>query len=237
MKSFIYGYLSLIIVLFTSCQDENYKNGYNAGYIEGITVGYNKGHEDGFAEGNIEGLSKSSEGLILFDNVNPNLWKVINWICILTILISLVIVSWGMIFTNKKSEDWRQILAKMLVILLSLLTSYLIIPKINLIWFFNPGLNIYEAIISYILTIIGVFISGKYLVDLFYSRNEIILEIFIIFVSSFFLWFMGYILINNKYLFGDRPLFGNNLIICFTLGIIGFIIYSLLYPRTLIKKA
>jgi hypothetical protein len=236
MKRYLIPILTLFVFLFlSSCEDENYNRGYNNGFDKGKQEGYNQGHSAGYAEGHTaalaEVLSKSSEGYILFDSVNPNLWKVINWISVITILISLIIVIGAMIFANVDVDEWRKILAKVLVLLLSLLASYLIIPKINLIWFFDPGLNALGAFIIYIVTIIVVYFIGKFLVDLFYSENVISLEMFIIFVTSFFLWFIGYLLLNNRYLFGDKPLFGNNLIICITIGVIGFLIYSLLHPR------
>lgn len=241
MKKHIYIILTLFsLSLLISCDDSGYNQGYNAGkragYNQGQQAGYTKGQQAGYTKGyNVglaDGLSKSSQGIILFDSVNTDLWKVINWISIIAILISLIIVVIAMISANIEEYEWRKIVAKILVLLLSLLVSYFIIPKINFIWFFNPGISILGTFIVYILSFLGVFFLGKYLVDLFYRKAEIAIEMLIIFIASFFIWFISYLLLNSQYLFGNKPLFGNNLIICITIGIISVIIYSLLHPHT-----
>ncbi len=201
MKRHIYYILTfLFLSLLISCDNLNYNQGYNNGKQAGYSQGHQAGYSEGYTVGFAEGLSKSSEGIVLFDSVNPNLWKIVNWISIIAILISLIIVVWIMIFANDGEEKWRKIVAKILVILLSLLVSYLVIPKINFIWFFNPMISSLTAYIVYIIAISGVFFIGKFLVDLFYRKTEIGIEILIIFIASFFIWFMSYLLLNNKYL-------------------------------------
>jgi hypothetical protein len=195
---------------------------------EGKMHGYEQGYQDGYMNGFNAGFDKPKEGLVLFNDVNPFIWKTTYIISVITILFALLLVLRAVMYLNYKPSEWKKTLAKWLVLLVGLLISYFIIPRVNLIWFFDPPFNKYIGYLVCIAVIVGIYFAGKKLSALVSEKRTDRTDIIIILITSLFLWFVTYIVINGQYLFGHTALFGHHLIICFAIGIIAFNVQLLL---------
>ncbi|NOQ72600.1 MAG: hypothetical protein GQ574_11390 [Crocinitomix sp.] len=225
MKRYLFPIITLIL-LFTagSCQELTVDEAFD----KGKTQGYNEGHQEGYADGFNAGYDKPKSGLLLFNDVNPNLWKTTYIISVITIIFSLLLVFRAVMYLNYRPSEWKKTLAKWLVLLVGMLVSYFIVPRINLIWFFDPPFNKYIAYLVCIAAIVGIYFLGKRLSTLVSEKRSDRTDVIIILLTSLFLWFITYIVINGQYLFGHTALFGHHLIICFAIGIIAFNINLLL---------
>lgn len=225
MKRFLFPIVTMIL-LFTagSCQELTPEEAFDKGQRQG----YSQGHEDGYEKGFNAGFDQPKEGLLLFNNVNPNLWKTTYIISVITIIFSLLLVLRAVMYINYNASEWKKTLAKWLVLLVGLLVSYFIVPRINLIWFFDPGFNKFIGYLVCVIAIVGIYFAGKKLSVLVSEKRTDGMDVIIILITSLFLWFITYIVINGQYLFGHTALFGHHLIICFAIGIIAFNIHLLL---------
>lgn len=230
MKRYLSPLFALILLLtIGSCQELTAEQAFE----KGTRQGYNEGHEEGYADGFNAGFDKPREGLLLFNDVNPNIWKTTYVISVITILFALLLVLRAVMYLNYNPSEWRKTLAKWLVLLVGLLVSYFIIPRINLIWFFDPGFNRFIAYIVCITAIVGIYFAGRKLSTLVSEKRSDGTDVLIILLTSLFLWFITYIVINGQYLFGHNALFGHHLIICFAIGIIAFNIHLLLLSESI----
>ena len=225
MKRYLSPIFALILLLMVgSCQELTAEEAFD----KGIKQGYNEGHEDGYVDGFNAGFNDPREGLLLFNNVNPGIWKTTYVISVLTIIFALLFLLRAVMYLNYNPSEWKKTLAKWLVLLISLLISYFIIPRINLIWFFDPPFNKFVAYIVCIAAIVGIYFAGRKLSTLVSEKRSDSTDVLIILLTSLFLWFITYIVINGQYLFGHNALFGHHLIIFFAIGIIAFNVYLLL---------
>jgi uncharacterized protein YhhL (DUF1145 family) len=225
MKRYLIPFITLFLLFAAgSCQEMTVEEAFD----KGKTQGYNQGHEEGYTDGFNAGFDKPKEGLLLFNDVNPFIWKTTYIISVIAILFVLLLALRAVMYLNYKSSEWKKTLAKWLVLLVGLLVSYFIIPRINLIWFFDPPFNKYIGYIACIAVIVGIYFAGKKLSALVSEKRTDRTDIIIILITSLFIWFVTYIVINGQYLFGHTALFGHHLIICFAIGIIAFNVRSLL---------
>lgn len=212
------------LLCITSCQNISSDDAFE----KGRTKGFGEGHEQGYVDGFNDGFEKPKNNLVLFTDVNPVIWKTTYIISVITILFSLFMILRALLYVNYKPSEWKKSLARWLVLLLGLLVSYFIVPRINLSWFFDPGFGNLIAYIVFIIAIVAIYFLGKFLATIMGEDRTDGQDIMLILISSLFLWFITYIVINSHYLFGHQALFGHHLIISFAIGIIAFSIHLLL---------
>lgn len=199
---------------------------------DGISRGYGNGYDEGYSKGKADALTEEMANPdlpLVFDRENLNLWKWINIISIALIGLSLLISIGVVIMSESQSQ---QAFAKSLVVFVALLVSYLVFPKINYRWFVNPNISSSKIIAIYLMTTVLIFLIGMKLSDVFRAEGSVVWEIAIVFILSSFLCFLGYLILNKQYFFGDTPFFGNTLLVFMAVGALSSAVYSLLKSQS-----